>query len=173
MCGEAPDLPGPFDNLWNDVTGVTEKKNAVKKAMQQQADNIRLANERNNELTDIGNQITQVTTQAEQTNQQAAASGAEAIEAIRQQAQTQIVVGSSGPSAAEIQARNAAISAASSAAQTSQGILNKQKKKKKKGLKISPKDAYAKGTGSPGSTSASLKIGSQGTTPGTGTNLPV
>ena len=164
---------GPVKNLIEDVTGVTAKKRAVKKAIKQQAENIRIANERNDELADIGNQITQVTTQTEKTNQQAAASGAEAIEAIRQQAQTQIVVGSSGPSAAEIAARNAAISAASSAAQTSQSIINKQGKKKKTGLKISPKDAYAQGTGSPGSTSASLKIGSQGSSPGTGTNLPV
>ena len=164
---------GPVKNLIEDVTGVTAKKNAVKKAMQQQAENIRIANERNDELADIGNQITEVTTQTEKTNQQAAATGAEAIEAIRQQAQTQIIVGSSGPSAAEIQARNASISAASSAARTSQGIINKQNKKKKKGLKISPKDAYSDGSGTPGSTSASLKIGSQGTSPGTGTNLPV
>jgi len=163
---------GPVKNLIEDVTGVTAKKNAVKKAMKQQAENIKLANERNAELTDIGNQITEVTTQEEKTNQQAAAAGAEAIEAIRQQAQTQVVVGSSGPSSAEISARNAAISAANSAAQVSQGILSK-KKKKKKGLKISPRDAYADGSGSPGSTSASLKIGSQGTSPGTGTNLPV
>jgi len=164
---------GPVKNLIEDVTGVTAKKKAIKKAIKQNAENIQTANDRNAEITDIGNQITDVTTQEEKTNQQAAASGFEAIEAIRQQAQTQIIVGSSGPSAAEIQARNASISAASSAAQTSQGIINKQGKKKKKGLKISPRDAYSDGSGSPGSTSASLKIGSQGSSPGTGTNLPV
>tara|TARA_B100001094_G_C18086205_1_gene747874 strand:- start:167 stop:655 length:489 start_codon:yes stop_codon:yes gene_type:complete len=159
---------GPVQNLIEDVTGVTAQKNAAKQAMKEQAENMKLSNERYQEMQNIGNQITDVTTQEEETNRLAAARGAEAIGKIKEQAQTQVVVGSSGPSSAQIAARNASISAA----QASQGIIAKQKKKRK-GLKISPKDAYAKGTGSPGSTSASLKIGSQGTSPGTGTNLPV
>jgi hypothetical protein len=160
---------GPVKNLYEDVTGITAQKNAAKQA----AKNAAMAAE-NQAIIDANKQSTlAIGTQAETDNQAAAAAAANAIQNIQQQAQTQIVVGSSGPSAAEVAARNAAISAASSAAQTSQGIINKQGKKKKKGLKISPKDAYADGSGSPGSTSASLKIGSQGTSPGTGTNLPV
>ena len=160
---------GPVKNLYEDVTGITAQKNAAKQA----AKNAAMAAE-NQAIIDANKKSTlTIGAEAETANQASAAAAANAIQNIQQQAQTQIVVGSSGPSAAEVAARNAAISAASSAAQTSQSIINKQGKKKKKGLKISPKDAYAKGTGSPGSTSASLKIGSQGSSPGTGTNLPV
>ena len=160
---------GPIKNLYEDVTGITAQKDAAQQAAKNQA----LA-EKNQAIIDANKKSTlAIGTQAQTNNQATAAAAADAISNYQQQAQTQIVVGSSGPSAAEVAARNAAISAASSAAQTSQSIINKQGKKKKKGLKISPKDAYAKGTGSPGSTSASLKIGSQGSSPGTGTNLPV
>jgi len=164
---------GPVKNLIQDVTGYTAAKDRAQEAAKQAAANAAMAAE-NQAIIDANKQSTlAIGAQAETDNQAAAAAASNAIQNIQQQAQTQIVVGSSGPSAAEVAARNAAISAASSAAQTSQGIINKQGKKKKKGLKISPKDAYAKGTGSPGSTSASLKIGSQGSSPGTGTNLPV
>lgn len=160
---------GPVKNLYEDVTGITAQKNAAKQA----AKNAAMAAE-NQAIIDTNKQSTlAIGTQSETDNQAAAAAAANAIQNIQQQAQTQIVVGSSGPSAADVAARNASISAASSAAQTSQGIINKQGKKKKKGLKISPRDAYSDGSGSPGSTSASLKIGSQGSSPGTGTNLPV
>ena len=152
-------------NLIKDVTGVTAKENAAKQA----AKNAAMAAQ-NQAIIDANKQTTlKIGAEAETANQALAASTANAISNYQQQVQTQVVLGSSGPSQAEINARNASISAASS----SQGIINKQGKKKKKGLKISPKDAYAKGTGSPGSTSASLKIGSQGSSPGTGTNLPV
>ena len=160
---------GPVKNLYEDVTGITAKKDAA----QQAAKNAEIA-AKNQAIIDANKKSTlAIGTQAQTNNQATAAAAANAISNYQQQAQTQIVIGSSGPSAAEVAARNAEISAASSAAQTSQSIINKQGKKKKKGLKISPKDAYAKGTGSPGSTSASLKIGSQGSSPGTGTNLPV
>ena len=156
---------GPVKNLIKDVTGVTAKENAAKQA----AKNAAMAAQ-NQAIIDANKQTTlKIGAEAETANQALAASTANAISNYQQQVQTQVVLGSSGPSQAEINARNASISAASS----SQGIINKQGKKKKKGLKISPKDAYAKGTGSPGSTSASLKIGSQGSSPGTGTNLPV
>ena len=160
---------GPIKNLYEDVTGITAKKDAAQQAAKNQA----LA-EKNQAIIDANKKSTlAIGTQAQINNQATAAAAANAISNYQQQAQTQIVIGSSGPSAAEVAARNAEISAASSAAQASQSIINKQGKKKKKGLKISPKDAYAKGTGSPGSTSASLKIGSQGSSPGAGTNLPV
>ena len=160
---------GPVKNLYEDVTGITAKKDAA----QQAAKNAEIA-AKNQAIIDANKKSTlAIGTQAQTNNQATAAAAANAISNYQQQAQTQIVIGSSGPSAAEVAARNAEISAASSAAQTSQSIINKQGKKKKKGLKISPKDAYAKGTGSPGSTSASLKIGSQGSSPGAGTNLPV
>ena len=163
---------GPVKNLFEDVTGITAQKEAAKEAAKQAAANAALAAE-NQAIIDANKQSTlAIGAQAETDNQAAAAAAANAIQNIQQQAQTQIVLGGGGyrgPSQAEINARNAQISAA----QTSQSIINKQGKKKKKGLKISPKDAYAKGTGSPGSTSASLKIGSQGSSPGTGTNLPV
>tara|TARA_Y100001963_G_scaffold4829_1_gene6328 strand:+ start:525 stop:1013 length:489 start_codon:yes stop_codon:yes gene_type:complete len=159
---------GPVKNLYEDVTGITAQKNAAKEA----AKNAAMAAE-NQAIIDANKQSTlAIGAQAETDNQAAAAAAANTIQNIQQQAQTQIVVGgggNKGPSQAEINARNAQISAA----QTSQSIINKQGKKKKKSLKISPKDAYAQGTGSPGSTSASLKIGSQGSSPGTGTNLPV
>ena len=160
---------GPVKNLIEDVTGVTAKKNAAKQA----AKNAALA-EKNQAIIDANKQSTlAIGTAADTANQQTAAAAASAIQNYQNQVQTQVVLGGgggySGPSQAEINERNASISAA----QTSQGIISKQGKKKKKGLKISPKDAYAQGTGSPGSTSASLKIGSQGSSPGTGTNLPV
>ena len=160
---------GPVKNLYEDVTGITAKKNAAKQA----AKNAAIAAERQAVINANKQSTLTIGAEADAANQATAAAAANAISNYHQQAQTQIIVGSSGPSAAEVAARNAEISAASSAAHTSQGIINKQGKKKKKGLKISPKDAYAKGTGSPGSTSASLKIGSQGSSPGTGTNLPV
>ena len=156
---------GPVKNLYEDVTGITAQKKAASIA----AANAAKANEMQ-AIIDANKQSTlTIGAEADAANQATAAAAANAISNYQQQAQTQIVVGSSGPSAADVAARNASISAA----QTSQGIISKQGKKKKKGLKISPKDAYAKGTGSPGSTSASLKIGSQGSSPGTGTNLPV
>ena len=156
---------GPVKNLIKDVTGVTAKENAAKQA----AKNAAMAAE-NQAIINANKQSTlTIGAEANTANQALAASTANAISNYQQQMQTMIVGGSSGPSAAQIQARNSSISAA----QTSQGIINKQGKKKKKGLKISPKDAYADGSGSPGSTSASLKIGSQGSSPGTGTNLPV
>ena len=160
---------GPVKNLYEDVTGITAQKKAASIAAANAAKATKMQ-----AIIDANKQSTlTIGAEADAANQATAAAAANAISNYEQQAQTQIVVGSSGPSAAEVAARNAAISAASSAAQTSQGIINKQGKKKKKGLKISPKDAYAKGSGSPGSTSASLKIGSQGSSPGTGTNLPV
>ena len=160
---------GPVKNLYEDITGITAAKDAAQEAAKQQA----LAAERQAVIDANKTSTLTIGAEADTANQATAAAAANAISNYQQQAQTQIIVGSSGPSAAEIQARNNAISAASSAAQTSQGIIKKQGKKKKKGLKISPRDAYADGSGSPGSTSASLKIGSQGTSPGTGTNLPV
>ncbi len=156
---------GPVKNLYEDVTGITAKKNAAKQA----AKNAAIAAERQAVINANKQSTLTIGAEADAANQATAAAAANAISNYQQQVQTQVVLGSSGPSQAEINARNASISAASS----SQGIINKQGKKKKKGLKISPKDAYAKGTGSPGSTSASLKIGSQGSSPGTGTNLPV
>ena len=160
---------GPVKNLYEDVTGIT----AAKDSAQQAAKNAALAAERQAAI-DANKQTTlTIGAETDAANQATAATVSNAISNYRQQAQTQIVIGGGGggggPSAAEINARNAQISAA----RTSQDIISKQGKKKKKGLKISPKDAYAKGTGSPGSTSASLKIGSQGTSPGAGTNLPV
>ena len=156
---------GPVKNLYEDVTGITAQKKAASIA----AANAAKANEMQ-AIIDANKQSTlTIGAEADAANQATAAAAANAISNYQQQAQAQIVLGSSGPSAADVAARNASISAA----QTSQGIISKQGKKKKKGLKISPKDAYAKGTGSPGSTSASLKIGSQGSSPGTGTNLPV
>ena len=160
---------GPVKNLYEDVTGITAQKKAASIA----AANAAKATEMQ-AIIDANKQSTlTIGAEADAANQATAAAAANAISNYEQQAQTQIIVGSSGPSAAEVAARNAAISAASSAAQTSQGIISKQGKKKKKGLKISPRDAYSDGSGSPGSTSASLKIGSQGSSPGTGTNLPV
>ena len=163
---------GHVKNLIQDVTGYTAAKDKAQEAAKEAAANAALA-AKNQGIIDKNKQSTlAIGAQADTDNKAAAAAAANAIQNIQQQAQTQIVLGGGGyrgPSQAEINARNAQISAA----QTSQSIINKQGKKKKKGLKISPKDAYAKGTGSPGSTSASLKIGSQGTSPGTGTNLPV
>ena len=156
---------GPVKNLYEDVTGITAQKKAASIA----AANAAKANEMQ-AIIDANKQSTlTIGAEADAANQATAAAAANAISNYQQQAQTQIVVGSSGPSAADVAARNASISAA----QTSQGIISKQGKKKKKGLKISPRDAYSDGSGSPGSTSASLKIGSQGSSPGTGTNLPV
>ena len=160
---------GPVKNLYEDITGITAAKDAAQEAAKQQA----LAAERQAVIDANKTSTLTIGAEADTANQATAAAAANAISNYQQQAQTQIIVGSSGPSAAEVAARNASISAASSAAQTSQGIINKQGKKKKKGLKISPRDAYSDGSGSPGSTSASLKIGSQGSSPGTGTNLPV
>ena len=174
-----------INNIVKDVTGVTEKREQIKKFTQQQAEVETLAN-KNQGIIDANEQaMLTLGAEADAANQAAAAAAAETISNIRQVVDEGVIKNPPiqevivGPSAAQIaarnaaiQRRNAAISAASSAAKTSQGVINKQKKKRK-GLKISPKDAYAKGTRSPGSTSASLKIGSQGTSPGTGTNLPV
>ena len=157
---------GPIKNLYEDVTGIT----AAKDAAQEAAKNAALAAENQAIIDNNKKSQLAIATAAEQTNQATAVAASDYITNIENQANSGLLAAaSSGPSAAEIAARNASISAA----QTSQGIIDKQGKKKKKGLKISPKDAYAKGTHSPGSTSASLKIGSQGSSPGTGTNLPV
>ncbi|MAI82590.1 MAG: hypothetical protein CMQ74_07360 [Gammaproteobacteria bacterium] len=170
MC-EAPDIPGPFDNLWNDAVGVTAAKNEAKEAAKEQERLNQIAEQRNAEIEANRLEQIRIANAATAAQQEAAAAGSAAIQEVQQQAETAFVVGGSA-NAAEISERNAAISAANSAATTSQGILSKQKKKKK-GLRISPKDAYAKGEGSAGTTSASLKIGSQGVAAGTGTNLPV
>tara|TARA_R100001443_G_scaffold6722_1_gene15777 strand:+ start:735 stop:1244 length:510 start_codon:yes stop_codon:yes gene_type:complete len=169
MC-ESPDIPGPFDNLWNDAVGVTAAKEQAKKIAKQQEEVDRIAQERQNQINANKTEAARIANEATRAQQSAAAAAAALLDAERQK-QTSFVVGNTANSAA-IAKRNSEISAANSAAMTSQGILSKQKKKKK-GLKISPKDAYARGEGSAGTTSASLKIGSQGVSAGTGTNLPV
>jgi len=166
MCVEVPSVPGPFDDLINDATGVTQAKQDAKDAAKAQAE------------ADAQAQAAAAQIKAnEQAAAALAAQTAAAAAAAHMQAQEDKIrntyaIAGTGSNAAEVAQRNAAISAANSAASTSQGILSKQKKKKK-GLRISPKDAYAKGEGSAGTTSASLKIGSQGVAAGTGTNLPV
>ena len=78
----------------------------------------------------------------------------------------------SAAAAAELAERNRAISAASSAARTSQSVIDKQNKKKK-GLKVPYSVERKNESRNPASTSAELKVGSQGALPGAGTNLPV
>lgn len=171
MC-EAPNLPGPFDNLWNDAVGVTAAKDAVKKAVKEKARLDRVAADRTAQINADKKAAADLAAQTETDNMAAATAAAAHIKSERNKVKNTYAIAGTTSNSAAVAQRNAEISAANSAASTSQGILSKQKKKKK-GLRISPKDAYAKGEGSAGTTSASLKIGSQGTSPGTGTNLPV
>lgn len=171
MC-EAPDLPGPFDNLWNDAVGVTAAKDEAKKAIKEQVRQDQIAADRAAQIRADQDAAVALAAQTEADNLAAAAAAANYITTERKKVNEAFAVAGTSSNSAAIAQRNAEISAANSAAATSQGILSKQKKKKK-GLRISPKDAYAKGEGSAGTTSASLKIGSQGVAAGTGTNLPV
>ena len=171
MC-EAPDLPGPFDNLWNDAVGVTAAKNEAKEAAKAQAEADAQAQAAAAQIQANQDAAAALAATTQQNEMAAAAAAAAHIQAEQDKIRNTYAIAGTGSNAAEVAQRNAAISAANSAAATSQGILSKQKKKKK-GLRISPKDAYAKGEVSAGTTSASLKIGSQGVSPGTGTNLPV
>ena len=172
MCVEVPDLPGPFDNLINDATGVTAAKNEAKEAAKAQAEANAQAEAAVAQIQANENAAAALAAQTQQDQMAASSAAAAHIAAEQEKIRNTYAIAGTGSNAAEVAQRNAAISAANSAAATSQGILSKQKKKKK-GLRISPKDAYAKGEGSAGTTSASLKIGSQGASPGTGTNLPV
>ena len=171
MC-EAPNLPGPFDNLWNDAVGVTAAKEDAKKAAKKQAEADQIASDRAAQIQADKDAAAALATQTQRDNLAAAEAAARHIAAEQEKIKNTYGIAGAGSNAAAIAKRNAEISAANSAASTSQSILAKERKKKK-GLRISPKDAYAKGEGSAGTTSASLKIGSQGIAAGTGTNLPV
>jgi len=172
MCMEVPNIPGPFDDLINDATGVTAAKEEAKNAAKAQAEADAQAAAAAAQLQANQDAAAALAAQTQADQMAAAAAAADYVRAQEEQVRNTYAIAGTGSNAADISQRNAAISAANSAALTSQNILSKQKKKKK-GLRISPKDAYAKGEGSAGTTSASLKIGSQGTSPGTGTNLPV
>ena len=172
MCVEVPSIPGPFDDLINDATGVTAAKNEAKEAAQAQAEADAQAQAAAAQIRANEQAAAALAAQTQQDQMAAAAAAAAHMQAQEDKIRNTYAIAGTGSNAAEVAQRNAEISAANSAAATSQGILSKQKKKKK-GLRISPKDAYAKGEGSAGTTSASLKIGSQGVAAGTGTNLPV
>ena len=172
MCVEVPSVPGPFDDLINDATGVTAAKEEAKKAAKAQAEADAQAQAAAAQIKANQDAAAALAAQTQRDQMAAAAAAAAHIRAQEEKVRNTYAIAGTSSNAAEVAQRNAAISAANSAASTSQGILSKQKKKKK-GLRISPKDAYAKGEGSAGTTSASLKIGSQGVAAGTGTNLPV
>ena len=172
MCVEVPSIPGPFDDLINDATGVTQIKQDAKDAAKAQAEADAQAQAAAAQIKANEQAAAALAAQTQQNQMAAAAAAAAHMQAQEDKIRNTYAIAGTGSNAAEVAQRNAAISAANSAASTSQGILSKQKKKKK-GLRISPKDAYAKGEGSAGTTSASLKIGSQGVAAGTGTNLPV
>ena len=172
MCVEVPSVPGPFDDLINDATGVTQAKQDAKDAAKAQAEADAQAQAAAAQIKANQDAAAALAAQTQRDQMAAAAAAAAHIRAQEEKVRNTYAIAGTSSNAAEVAQRNAAISAANSAAATSQGILSKQKKKKK-GLRISPKDAYAKGEGSAGTTSASLKIGSQGVAAGTGTNLPV
>jgi hypothetical protein len=173
---------GPVKNLIEDATGVTAKKNAAKEAAKQaaaqaaaneaaaEAEAIRLAEleaskqamieaaaaEQTNIQTTLGDElagINQANSDLTATliaNANSASSGG----------------GPSGPSASELAARGAA--------QTSQSVLNREKKKKKNSLAIPYSPSKRKdGQRGPKSTKADLQIEGQTQSTGTGTNLAI
>lgn len=138
------------------------RKRAAKQAAQQAADNAQLASDREAQIEANRRNAIRIGTEAEAANKATAAATAQGIENYRKQ-QMMMIAASKAQGSRRY---------GTNAASISQGILSQQeKKKRKKGLKVSPADGYREGN--PGSTSASLKIGSQEASPGTGTNLPV
>ena len=143
------------------------RKRAAKQAAQQAADNAQLAIDREATLEANRQEAIRIQTQADAANRATAAATAQGIENYRRQQMAILAARSSGGGSRRY---------GSNAASISQGILNQEQRERRKrirrqGLKVSPADAY--GEGNPGSTSASLKIGSQEASPGTGPNLPV
>ena len=170
---------GPVDNLIEDMTGVTAKKNAAKKAAAQAAEQQAAAQAAADaEATRIAEleaskQALIDAAATEQTNIQTSLGGELAdIQQTNADLTNQIlthqtaVAGPTGPSASELAARGAA--------QTSQSVLQNEKKKKKNNLKLpySPSKRQD-GQRGPKSTKADLQIEGQTQSTGTGTNLAI
>ena len=175
---------GPVDNLIEDITGVTAKKNAAKQAAEQaaaqqaandaaaEAEAIRLAEleakkqaiidaaaaEEANISNTLGDELADI----QQTNTDLTNQIIDKAITTAQPAPS----GPSGPSASEL--------AAQGAAQTSQSVLQNEKKKKKGALKIPYSPSKRKeGDRGPKSTKADLQIEGQTQATGTGTNLAI
>lgn len=170
---------GPVDNLFEDLTGVTAKKNAAKeaaaKAAEQQAANeaaaeaeaIRLAELEEKKQAIIDAAATDHTNTTTALNDELADINKTNADLTNQILTHQTAVaGPSGPSASELAARGAA--------QTSQSVLSREKKKKKNNLRLpySPSKRQD-GQRGPRSTKADLQIEGQTQATGTGTNLAI
>ena len=169
---------GPVKNVFEDVTGITKQKEDAKKAAQEAAAAAeKAASEQKTLNDDYDDKKKGITAQYETDEQNIKDTlGVELSdilekntgleETLFQNSVDQIVAGPTGPSASELAARGAA--------KTSQGILDKEKKKKKSNLKIpySPSKRQPNQRG-PKSTKADLQIEGQTQTTGTGTNLAI
>ena len=152
-----------------EIADINEQRKAVDRDMAKQREAATLKAQNTIELLNAQTQSSLAQLQALMAQSQANTAKAQ---------KTTITFGSGGGQAAsaaasaELAKRNRAISAASSAARTSQSVLDKQNKKKK-GLKVPYSVERKNESRNPASTSAELKVGSQGALPGAGTNLPV
>lgn len=169
---------GPVRNLIEDATGMTAAKDRAQeqfKAAQAEAQaQAEIENQRVAELeakkqeailnasTDQANISATAGTELNEINQRNANLTADLITNM----QAGGSMGPVGPSAEELAARGAA--------QTSQSVLNKEKKKKKGALKIPYSPSKRKdGQRGPKSTKAALQIEGQEQSTGTGTNLAI
>lgn len=173
---------GPVKNLYEDVTGITAAKEKAQNEFlhakaKAQAEAQQLAEEeatRVKELADKKQGIIDAAAADEANITNTLGSDLDAINQTNADLTATLIAnansassgGGGGPSAGELAARGAA--------NTSQGILDKQKKKKKNNLKIpySPSKRQPNQRG-PKSTKADLQIEGQTQSTGTGTNLAI
>tara|TARA_R100001443_G_scaffold87805_1_gene94347 strand:- start:159 stop:677 length:519 start_codon:yes stop_codon:yes gene_type:complete len=169
---------GPVKNLIEDATGITKAKSDAKKAAQEAEAAAKAAAEEkqtfDDNFTTKKDELTKTYATEEQNIKDTLGveltdilqKNSELEEDLMQKSVDQIVAGPTGPSASELAARGAA--------RTSQGILDKEKKKKKGALKIPYSPSKRKqGDRGPKSTKADLQIEGQTQTTGTGTNLAI
>ncbi len=165
---------GPVKNLYEDAVGITAAKDKAQAAFKEAQRQAEAEAQRVEELN-AKKQEAIANASKDQANIQATA-GAELNQINQTNAnltadlitnmQASGSMGPVGPSAEELAAR--------SAAQTSQSVLNKEKKKKKGALKIPYSPSKRKdGQRGPKSTRAALQIEGQEQSTGTGTNLAI
>tara|TARA_R100000152_G_C6779795_1_gene211807 strand:+ start:893 stop:1393 length:501 start_codon:yes stop_codon:yes gene_type:complete len=163
---------GPVKNLYEDVTGITAAKDKAQNEFKEAQEKAKAAAEaeatRQAELEQKKQEVIAAAAADKANISQTLGGQLDDINTKNTGLMDQIVVnpGPTGPSPSELAARGAA--------QASQSVLNREKKKKKGALKIPYSPSKRKqGDRGPKSTKADLQIEGQSQSTGTGTNLAI